>query len=334
MQTGSLGDLAQSYAMQSRNTVLKQDIQRLTTELGSGQVADVRQAISGNTAYANDLERSLTKLDGYDLSTTEAGQFAGAMQNALTHISDLNTAFRDTLISASSSALNETSNNILTQADNTLDGIINALNTSASGRSLFAGAATDVQAIAPKEDLLDGLRTAISGAGSVDDIITAAQAWFDDSAGFSSIGYQGADTSLAAISLSDQESAQLDLRADNAAFHDTLRYLATIALADDPALGLTEAQQSELIQKSIPTAVSSNGQIIGLQAEVGISESKIEAASVRNSAERSSLELARNELLSIDPYQAATELEQLQFQLESLFAITSRMSQLSLVNYL
>ena len=334
MQTGSLGDLAQSYAMQSRNTALKQDIQRLTTELASGQVADVRQAISGNTAYANDLERSLTKLDGYDLSTTEAGQLAEGMQNALTRIGDLNTAFRDTLISTTGSTLSETSSGILTQADNTLDGIINAMNTSVSGRALFAGASTDIQPIAPKEDLLDGLRTAVSGAGSVDDILTAAQAWFDDSAGFASIGYQGADTSLAAISLSDQESAHLDLRADNAAFNDTLRYLATIALADDPALGLTEAQQSELIQKSISTAVSSTGQVVSLQAEVGISESKIEAASVRNSAERSSLEIARNDLLSIDPYQAATELEQVQFQLESLFAITSRMSQLSLVNYL
>jgi flagellar hook-associated protein 3 FlgL len=334
MQTGSLGDLAQSYAMQSRNTVLKQDIQRLTTELASGQIADVRQAISGNTAYANDLERSLTKLNGYDLSTTEAGQFAGGMQNALTRIGDLNTAFRDTLISTTSLGLIETSSSVLTQADHTLDGIINAMNTSVSGRSLFAGASTDIQPIAPKEDLLDGLRTAVLGAISVDDVLTAAQAWFDDPAGFASIGYQGADTSLAAISLSEQESAQLDLRGDNAVFKDTLMYLATIALADDPTLGLTEAQQSELIQKSLATAVNSSGQIIGLQAEVGISESKIETASVRNSAERSSLEIARNDLLSIDPYQAATELEQVQFQLESLFAITSRMSQLSLVNFL
>jgi flagellar hook-associated protein 3 FlgL len=334
MQTGSLGDLAQSYAMQSRNTVLKQDIQRLTTELASGQIADVRQAISGNTAYANDLERSLTKLNGYDLSTTEAGQFAGGMQNALTRIGDLNTAFRDTLISTTSLGLSETSSSVLTQADHTLDGIINAMNTSISGRSLFAGASTDIQPIAPKEDLLDGLRTAVLGAISADDVLTAAQAWFDDPAGFASIGYQGADTSLAAISLSEQESAQLDLRGDNAVFKDTLMYLATIALADDPTLGLTEAQQSELIQKSLATAVNSSGQIIGLQAEVGISESKIETASVRNSAERSSLEIARNDLLSIDPYQAATELEQVQFQLESLFAITSRMSQLSLVNFL
>lgn len=334
MQTGSLGDLAQSYAMQSRNTVLKQDIQRLTTELASGQVADVRHAISGNTAYINDLERSLTKLDAYDLSTTEAGQFAEGMQNALTRVGDLNTAFRDTLLTTTSSGLGETANSVFAQADNTLDGIISAMNTSVSGRSIFAGASTDVLPIAPKEDLLDGLRTAVSGANNVDDILTAAQAWFDNPAGFASIGYQGADTSLADISLSDQESAQLDLRGDNTIFSDTLRYLATIALADDPALGLTEAQQSDLIQKSITSAVSSSDEIIGLQAQVGITESQIETASVRNSSERSSLELARNDLLSIDPYQAATELEQVQFQLESLFAITSRMSQLSLVNFL
>lgn len=334
MQIGSLGDLAQSYAMQSRNTVLKQDIQRLTTELASGQVADVRQAVAGNAAYINDLERSLTKLDGYDLATIEAGQFAGGMQNALTRIGDLNTTFRDTLLTTTSSGLGETSNNVYALAENTLDGVISAMNTNVSGRAVFAGTSTDVQPIAPKEDLLNALRTAVSGASGVDDILTAAQAWFDDPAGFANIGYLGSDTSLAAVSLADQESAQLDLKGDNSAFKDTLRYLATIALADDPALGLTEAQQSDLIQKSISSAVSSSDAIIDLQATVGVSEGYIEAVSVRNSTERSSLQIARSDLLSIDPYQAATELEQVQFQLESLFAITSRMSQLSLVNFL
>jgi flagellar hook-associated protein 3 FlgL len=74
--------------------------------------------------------------------------------------------------------------------------------------------------------------------------------------------------------------------------------------------------------------------MVNLQAQVGFSEARIEALTVRHSTERASLEMARNDLLSVDPYQSATELEQVQFQLQSLYAITSRMSQLSLVNYL
>lgn len=334
MQIGSLGDLAQSYSMQSRNAVLKQDIQRLTSELTSGQIADVRQAVSGNTAYVNDLERSLTKLSGYDLATQEAGQFAGGMQNALTHISDLNTTFRNTLLTATTSALSETPNIILNEAKYTLDAVINAMNTSVGGRAVFSGTATNTLPMAPAEDLLAGLSAAVTGAGSVDDILAAAEAWFADPSGFASVGYLGSDTSLAPISLSDHDSAQLNLRGDNSVFRDNLRNLAMVALANDPAIGLTEAQQSELFQKSFDGANNSADAIIGLQAQVGLAESRIEATSVRNSTERFSLEMARTDLLSADPFQTATELEQVQFQLESLFAITSRMSQLSLVNFI
>jgi flagellar hook-associated protein 3 FlgL len=320
--------------MQSRTTALKTDIQRLTLELSSGQVADVRTAIGGNTAYVNDLERSLTKLDGYDLATQEAGQFADGVQTVLTRVGDLTTSFSNTLLTAGNSALSEASNSILTQANETFESVVNAMNTSVGGRVLFGGASTDTQPIGEVDDILTALSTAVAGASSVDDILTAAQAWFDDPAGFGSVGYLGSDTSLAPMSLSDDDNAQFDLRGDDQVFRDTLRNLAVVAIAADPALGLSEAQQSELFQKSAINVVNAHDAIIDVQAQIGFSESQIETIKVRHSAERSSLEISRNDLLSADPYQAATELEQVQFQLQSLYAITARMSQLSLVNYL
>lgn len=334
MSIGSLGDLAQSYAMQSRTTALKIDIQRLTLELSSGQVADVRAAVGGNIAYVNDLERSLTKLDGYDLAAQEAGQFADGVQTVLTRVGDLTTSFRDTLLTAGSSALSETSSSILTQANETFESVVNAMNTSVGGRVLLGGTSTDTKPIGEVDDILAALSTAVAGAGTVDDILTAAQVWFDDPAGFGSVGYLGSDTSLAPMSLSNNDSVQFDLRGDDQVFRDTLRNLAVVAIAANPALALSDAQQSELFQKSTDSVVIANNAIIDVQAQIGFSESRIETIKVRHSAERSSLEIARNDLLSADPYQAATELEQVQFQLQSLYAITARMSQLSLVNYL
>ena len=334
MNIGSLGDLAQSYTMQSRNAALKQDIQRLTLELTTGQVADVRSAISGNTAYVSDLERSLAKLDGYDLAALEAGQFAQGIQTVLSQIDDLTTAFRDTLIASGTSPLNETSNTILTQANQTFSSVVSAMNTSLGGRTLLGGIATNTKPVAAAEDILTALSTAIAGASSVDDILTAAQVWFNDPAGFASVGYLGSDASLAQMNLSDSGNARFDLRADDPAFRDTLRNLAIVAIASDPALALTKTQQSELFEKSIDKVISTQGQMIDVQAQVGFSQSQIESIKARHSAQRTSLEIARSDLLSADPFQIATELEQVQFQLQSLYAITSRMSQLSLVNYL
>lgn len=334
MQIGSLGDLAQSYSMQSRNAALKNDIQRLTLELASGKVSDVRKATDGNTAYVADIERSLTELNGYDLAAREASQFAAGIQNALSRVNDVSIDFRNTLLASSSSALGESSSSLITQARGSLDDVINAINTDVGGRSLFSGTSTDITALASSEIILSDLVTSMSGAGTVDDLLAAAKAWFDDPAGYGATGYLGSDTALAPISLSDGATAEFELRGDDPALRKVLQGLAIIAVADDPALGLTAGQKSELLQKSTPEILGASDRIIDLQAKVGFSEARIETNIVRQSAKRATLEMARSELLSINPYETATELEQVQFQLQSLYAITSRMSQLSLVNFL
>lgn len=334
MNFSRLGDLAQSYSMQSRNATLKHDIERLTQELASGQTADIRATVGVNTAYVDDLERSLTKLDGFDLATQEASQLAEGAQLALGRIHDVGSAFRSTLLMASSSALGETTTSIIAQAGTALEDVVAALNTDFAGRALFSGTATDTKPLVSAQALRDALGAAVSGAGTVDDIIAAAEAWFDDPAGFGSIAYQGSDTSLAPIAISEQERAKFDLRADDPVLRDTLRNLALIALSDDPALALTPEQQGELVRKTTDAVFAANDDVLALQTKVGLSQEQLASRSVRNSAERSTLEMARNDLRSIDPFEAATELEQVQFQLQSLYAITSRMSQLSLVNFL
>jgi len=334
MFTSSLGDMAQNYSLQSRNTSLKQDIQRLTQELASGQVADMRKAVTGNAAYVNDLERSLTKLDGYETATQEAVQFADSVQTALGRVYDLNSAFRDTLIMQASAPPKNGDNSLPAKATKALTDVINTVNTQSAGRSLFAGTATDTAPLASPDDLLAALGTAVAGAGSVDDILAAAQTWFDDPAGFASIGYLGSDTSLAPLAVSDRDSARFELRADDTAFRDTLRNLAMNALADDPALGLSDTQKSELAQKTLGGVIGASSAMIDLQTTVGTSQGQLETITTQNASERTSLQIARNELLAINPFEAATELEQVQFQLQSLYAITSRMSQLSLVNFL
>ena len=334
MQISSLGDLAQSYSMQSRNAALKTDIQRLTLELASGTVSDVRAAIGGNTAYINDIERSLTKLDSYDLASREAAQFATGMQDALSRVHDVSTGFRNTLLTTSGATLGESSNTVISQARGALEDVVGALNTSIGGRSLFAGNATDTSPIASPDILLADLSAAMAGAGTVDDMLAAAAAWFDDPAGFGVTGYLGSDTAIAPISISDENTAQFDVRGDDPEIRHVLKSLALVTIANDPTLALTTAQQSELLEKVTPDALGANGGIIDLQTSIGFSESRIESNIVQQSAERSTLEIARSELLSVNPYETATELEQVQFQLQSLYAITSRMSQLSLVNFL
>ena len=69
-------------------------------------------------------------------------------------------------------------------------------------------------------------------------------------------------------------------------------------------------------------------------ARVGVAEARIEQAATRNNAARTSLEYSRNKLIAADPYETAAQLQTVQFQLESLYSVTVRNANLSLVNFL
>lgn len=335
MRATNLGDMAHNFMLQKRNIALKQDINRLTEELATGQVAEARQVLNGNYSYLTDIERSVDVLKGYKVATTEATHFADGMQDVLERVNTLGQDLSESLIFSGVSTLGSTgAAEIATEAEQALNSMIGVINTRVAGRALFSGAATDTAPLAPVDDLLAGLRSAVSGAATVDDIISASKLWFNDPLGFSAAVYQGSAQSLAPIVLSDTESVSLNIRASDPELSESLRGTALAALATDPALGLTPDQQTELFGKAGAEMIGARDQITFLQARVGFSEARIDETSARNAAAMIGFEGARTALLSVDPYETATQLESVQFQLQSLYAVTVRMSQLSLVNFL
>ena len=334
MNTVSLGDMAQSFMLQRRNGLLKHDIGRLTEELATGRVADVRQVLAGNFSYLTDIERSMDVLRGFSVATSEATHFSSGMQTALEQISDAGRDLSEALLVAGTTSVGTTNPDTARKARTTLDSFVGVLNTRIAGRNLFSGTATDTPPLPSSDTILNELRLAIAGAATANDMITAAQAWFDDPLGYASVVYQGATDDLAPFSLSDTESVALDIRADDVELRDTIRLAALAALADDPAFALSDGEQTALFFSTGAELIASQDQITSARARVGFAESQIDRVTARNAAEMTSMEFARNELLAADPYDTATQLENAQFQLQSLYSVTVRMSQLSLVNFL
>ncbi len=222
----------------------------------------------------------------------------------------------------------------MSEARSALDGIPGAINTTSAGRYLFSGAATDQPPLPDIDDVLLALRTAVSGATTPDALLAAAKVWFDDPGGFEATLYQGASESIAPFDLSQTEKVTLDVRAVDPKLKEVLRLTAVAALADDTGFGFDRSAQSEVFNKSGQALLVAQDDIIALRATVGFVEARIEKTAARNAAEQTSLEFAKLSLLAVDPYEAATRLEEAQFQLQSLYSVTVRMSQLSLVNFL
>ncbi len=334
MTAVSLGDLAQTFMLRQRNTALKYDMNRLTTELATGQVADVRQVLAGNYSYLTDLERKRDILAGYGVATSEATHFASTMQTALGRFDDLTQTLSSSLIIAGTGATGPNGTDTASEARNTLNAMVGTLNTDIAGRYLFAGTATNQPPLVDADALLDAVKIAVAGSTNPTDIMVAAKSWFESPAGFPSLAYLGADDPLSPFTLSQTESVALDVRATDPNLSKMLRMAAVAALADDASLALDVAAQSELYAMAGQEMFATQNDITALRANVGFAEARVEGIAVRNAAEVTSLGFAKSALLAVDPFETATQLEEVQFQLQSLYSVTVRMSQLSLVNFL
>ena len=334
MTLNRLGDLAQTFALRHQNTRLKQDIQNLNQELVTGQAADLTKHLGGSFARLSSIERDLRVLDGYAVSLSEAKNFTDLMQTRLGQINDITSEFARTLIASESSKAAASANTVAADAGQQFRTVVSMLNSQAAGRSLFAGDTTDSAALLDADTLLAEIETVVAGSASLADIETALDTWFADPLGFDTFAYTGSTTDLAPLRVSENAEVSIGLRADNKALKDTMKALAKAAVSTSAGVTLTADERSTLFLRSGEDLLTAEAGLVTIQARIGIAQEQIEGWSVRNQTEKSGLMTAKGALVSIDPYQAATELEAAQFQLESLYTVTVRLSQLSLVNFL
>lgn len=334
MSTLSLGDLAQSFLLQRRSAALKTEMSKLTQELTTGEVSDVKSVLAGNVSYLTDIENDLQTLQGFRVATTEAAQFAEATQIALGRIQDIGGALSSAALSGSTSALAPVLDGVAQSAESDLSVIMSALNTSNGGRMLFAGDATDRTAAADATTIMTALRAATAGIQSPEDLIAATDAWFDDPAGFTATAYLGSDTTLSPFRLSDNDTVTVTITAADPEFRALIRNVALAALAADPGFAFSSHAKQEILSEAGNGLFTNQEALTALRAKVGAAQARIETVTTQNAAEQTSLTFARNALLQADPYETATKLEEVQFQLQSLYTVTARMSDLSLVNFI
>jgi flagellar hook-associated protein 3 FlgL len=334
MTLNSIGDLARGLTLRARSTEIKTQIETLSYEMSTGQVKDISAHLDGDFSHLLDLDRALSQLDAFSIATAEARLFTNAMQLSLGTFDDSVSDVSAALLSFGTSNQTVTHDQAAVHARNELDTIISALNTRAGGRSLYSGIATDVSPLASADALMNALRTEISGLTTVTAIRQAADSWFNDPAGFDAVIYQGSATALAPMQISETEKINVPVTATNPAFKAALRDVAMAALATDPGLNLAPATQTGLFTQLGVDLANAQVETVKLRAQVGAAEARVEQAATRNASARTSAEYARGALIGADPYETAARLQTVQFQLESLYSVTVRNSNLSLVNFL
>jgi flagellar hook-associated protein 3 FlgL len=182
--------------------------------------------------------------------------------------------------------------------------------------------------------MMNELRGALTGATTAADVNTALDTFFDPGGTFETTIYQGSNNGLSPMQLSETESASVDIKATDQAFRDILKPMAMAAIATDSTLALSGDVQVELLAQSGRDLLGAQTTIVEMRASLGALEGRIEETVARNSAEITSTQLGRLELVGVDEFETATKYESVRGQLESLYAITARSQRLSLAEYL
>lgn len=333
MSMVSFGDLAQSHLLRRHTTDAKANVARLAQELSTGRAADTPKHVSGDLGPFLALDGELARLSGYDAVSQELGLFADAMQTGLATISNQAAAAGNALIAASGTAATTHIATAALSARSALEATLSALNTRFGDRSLFAGIQSDSPAMASADTLLAALGTATQGATSVAAVESAIDAWFAAPGGFAATMYQGGPP-LAAVPVAAGETVALDITATDPALQETLKGLAMAALIDTGAYTVPTSLRRDVAQRAGEHLLASETDRAYLAARLGETQSRIEIAQTRNAAEASTLEIARTNLVTVDPYETATRLQDAETQLQLIYTLTARISRLSLADYL
>lgn len=329
----SIGDMAQLFLARRNTSQIKSEMTALTQELSTGQVRDLARHLGNDTSRLMSVDRSLMLLDAYDVATSETDQMLGAMQSGLTYIDEQRSSLGERLILLTNSGDTTDLDAAATDAKTTFENIVQSLNTRFANRSLFAGAATGGNALAAAEDILADFQASLAGLTDVDEILAAADTWFNDpTGGYATQSYLGDSGSQMTRRIDADHSIAITARADGSEFRQVLKAAALAAVA--PTLGLSDSDAEAIMIHGGEVLVDASQDIATLAGQLGTAQEQVQDVVASHAAQRTSLTVLRSDLVTADSYDTATALQQIQTQLELHFTLTARLSALSLAEYL
>lgn len=333
----SVGDMARSFQTRRANLNLQQTLSTLSKELTTGQVSDVSKHLRGDTGILGSVTVHLDMLRAFNVTNSETALVASSMQAAMEAIQQSAGDLGKKFASAPAKSSPDTLQIIASEAPHQLDMVISALNTSAGGRFLFSGTRFEAAPLVDAVELISEISSAISGIPTVGAILSTIDDWFSAPAsggGFLDLAYNGSSEAVGPVRIGVNDVVKLDVTAAEEGFRTILKGAALGTLVSQGLLSGDPTAREALIEQASHWLLRGEGEVIAMRANLGASEATIQRAAVESSAETSSLERSINQLIGVDKYEVASALTEAETQMETLYAMTSRLSRLSLVNYL
>ena len=334
MPIAMVGDMAQQFNALRNTGTIKTDLARLTQELSSGRVKDVTAHLGEGTARFAGIDYSLDQAAAFLRVGDETAQYLTQVQNVLARVDGLRVETASDLLLIGDGSSDAQVSEAALSARDTFAVMVETLNTRLGDRAILGGAAVDRAPLAAADVMLADLTTAIGGATDAATILAAVDDWFSNpTAGFAVTGYLGDTGAMPEKRVSETRSFTMQARADDPGIVAVLRDAAVAALANDlPTIDI--ATRRSLLQSAGQGLMTGASGLVAVQARVGYLEAGVADAQAEMNGRKAALAMARNEMISADPFETATALQAVQVQLETHFSALSRMARLNLTRFL
>jgi len=346
MKATSVSSAALSNAARYQQMRMQAELVKATKESTTGTVADVGLALGARTSQAVTFSRDLDRLNVIIDSNSLVTARLSSTQSALGQLSDT----AQNLLTALTAAGNSSSTITQQAGKAAVQQMTSILNASVNGEYLFAGTNTDVKPIddftaagSPAKAAFDASFASYFGFPQTDPLaanITAAQM---DSFITSNVvpQFMGAGWQANWSNATDQQivsriSLGETTQTSASANDDSIRKLAMASAMVTSLLSgnISQAAKTTVVGRAQAMVGEALGGLGQLQAETGLAEKRVSDASDRMKTQVDLFERHILDLEGVDPAEAATRVADLTQHIETSFALTARLQQMSLLNYL
>ena len=138
-------------------TNMNNQLDQLSTELGTGQAAQTYSGLDSQAGLVLGLNAQLSAINGYSDTATTVGTTLSVAQSALTQIGSTATAVEQSLNQAAAFSLDNNGQTTTQEAAaSQLDQILSLLNTQVGNNYLFSGSAVNQPSVASTSEILNG----------------------------------------------------------------------------------------------------------------------------------------------------------------------------------
>lgn len=353
----NVSTLQASLTRQRSIARLTTEMNQAETEVSTGMRADIFRDL-GERATESVVLRS--RIDRTENFLTSNELLSGRLEVTALGLSGIRSAAEDFLALAvgNRDAPGGTVQELKSSARSAIEQIVSQANQRFQGVSVFAGIDSDADTLQAwgSENAGTGLSprdvlAGIVGQGPAD--ATEAQAMVDEIAAvfdgthadpgrrFGSTFYNGTPAQLPDGSTPARVEARIDegvtlnygIQANDAPIRKVLQGLSMIA-AVDPALIEDEGAYSTYMSAAVDALSSGANGLIDTTGRLGNQQAMLERTMTAQEDRVSVYESRVLALESVDPYEAASRVSTLQSQLQASYAVTSRLANLSILNFM